>query len=344
MQINPKGRKGFEIQFNWIFVLVAGAAILLFFSLVAIKLKDISESSRQADIVKGIEAMITSASVSIDTTNVIEISDSEIKVDCTSISSGQITKQYQNLMIFSPSLIKGENIVVQTLAFIAPFRSSGLLFATSDKLKYVIVGTNALADEINKTLPKETNKEFIRAYPASIRDSNAYRTRLVITDNINIQSANVPSPLEKMNDGDATAIKITGDTEKGILEFYGKQEERWVLKGTSQYMGKASMMAAVYADTKELYECGMKNAFSRHNLVSKIHIDRTQKLKDSITDPQECNDIYANSILYLNSISDASARLAAGIIPANMQNLYEASVQLSAQNKEAQKFSCPLVY
>src|SRR3989338_5175327 len=219
MQINPKGRKGFEIQFNWIFVLVAGAAIILFFSLVAIKLKDISESSRQADIIKGIETIITSASVAIDTTNVIDISDSEIRVDCTSISSGQITKQYQNLMIFSPSLIKGDKIVVQTLAFIAPFRSSGLLFATSDKLKYVIVGNNDLAREINKTLPQGMNKESVKMYPASMR-TTGYRIRFVIADNANIQSINVPTSVEKMNDGEATAVKITGDMEKGTLEFY----------------------------------------------------------------------------------------------------------------------------
>ena len=343
MQINPRGRKGFEIQFNWIFVLVAGAAIILFFSLVAIKLKDLSESSRQADIIKGIETIITSASVAIDTTNVVEISDSQIKIDCTSISSGQITKQYQNLVIFSPSLIKGDKIIVQTLAFTAPFRSSGLLYATSDKLRYIIIGNNDLAGEINKTLPQEMNKEFVKVYPASMRTSS-YRIRFVVIDNLNLQSINVPASIEKMNDGDVTAVKITGDMEKGTLEFYGKEGSRWALKGTSQYLGKASLIASVYTDTKELYECGMKNAFSRHNLVAKIHIDRTQKLKDSITDSQECSGIYADSILYLNSISDASARLASGIIPASIQNLYDASSQLSEQNNEAQKFSCPLVY
>ena len=115
------------------------------------------------------------------------------------------------------------------------------------------------------------------------------------------------------------------------------------MKGSSQYIGKASLIAAAYADTKELYECSMKNAFSKHSLVTKIHIDRTEKLKATINNP-ECLNIYTNSISQLNSISAASAGLAASMDFINIQELYEASKRLAIQNKDAQKFSCPLVY
>ena len=43
-------KKGFEIQFNWIFVLVAGTAILLFFSGIIIKQKDVSETTTKAAV------------------------------------------------------------------------------------------------------------------------------------------------------------------------------------------------------------------------------------------------------------------------------------------------------
>ena len=66
-------KKGFEIQFNWIFVLVAGTAIILFFTVVVIKQKNVSETSTKATILKSMEAVITGASVSTDTTNIIDI-------------------------------------------------------------------------------------------------------------------------------------------------------------------------------------------------------------------------------------------------------------------------------
>lgn len=343
-------KKGFEVQFNWIFVLIAGTAIILFFSLVVVKLKGISETSRQGDIVKGIEAIITSASVSIDTTNVVEVPESEIKVDCTSVSSGSVTKQYQNLIFFSPSSIKGNKIVMQTLAFNAPFRSSGLLYAASDRLKYVIVGDNDVAKYINKTLPKELNREIVKAYPSSMRSPGSYRVRLVFTENIDLRSNNIPPSLQDMGDQDVTAVKITGDMEKGALEFYNKKEDKWAAdpKGASQYLGRASMIAAVYADTRELYECSMKNAFSRHKLVAEIHIDRTEELKRGISGTNalnlECTNVYETSISHLNSIYDASARLSVAIDSANIQKLHEFSKKLSDENKKAQRFSCQLVY
>src|SRR3989344_4958458 len=307
-------KKGFEVQFNWIFVLIAGTAIILFFSLVVVKLKGISETSRQGDIVKGIETLITSASVSVDTTNVVEVPESEIKVDCTSVSSGSVTKQYQNLLFFSPSSINGNRIVMQTLAFNAPFRSSGLLYASSDRLKYVIVGDNDAAKYINKTLPKELNREIVKAYPSSMRSPVSYRVRLVFTENIDLRSNNIPPSLQDMGDQDVTAVKITGDMEKGALEFYNKKKDKWAAdpKGASQY------------------------------------IDRAEELKRGIYGTNvlnlECTNVYETSISHLNSIYDASAMLSTAIDSANIQKLHEFSKKLSDENKKAQRFSCPLVY
>lgn len=341
------GRKGFEIQFNWIFVLIAGAAILLFFSLIVMKQKDISESSKQAGILKGIEAIMSSASVTIDTTNLVEIPGSEINIDCDSISAGKITKQYQNIMIFSPSLIKGDRIVTQTLAFSSPYRSSGLLYVTSDKMRYIIIGNNDLAKDINKTLPKELSKEFFKTYPASLGESKSYKARLIFTENANLPSLNIPSSLAKMKNEDVTAIKITGNNEKGALDFYRMEDaggsKRWALASSSQYIGKAPLIGGVYTDTKELYECSMKDAFARHNLVAKIYISRTDKLKAGVTNA-DCQGVYTNSLNLLNLISGASVALAANIDSAGMQNLLDASGQLASQNDRAQKFSCPLVY
>ena len=38
-------RKGFELQFNWIFVLIAGALILAFFFTIAQKQRNLSQQS-----------------------------------------------------------------------------------------------------------------------------------------------------------------------------------------------------------------------------------------------------------------------------------------------------------
>src|SRR3989344_3647703 len=136
-------KKAFEIQFNWIFVLVAGAAILLFFSSVIIKQKDISQASTSIELLRTMETVIAGASASTDTTVPLDISDFEIRIGCNKVSIGSSSSQYRNLVLFAPSLVKGSSLT-QTLAFSEPYRSTNLLFITSSQVKYVLIGLDSL--------------------------------------------------------------------------------------------------------------------------------------------------------------------------------------------------------
>src|SRR3989338_1486438 len=271
-------KKGFEIQFNWIFVLVAGTAIILFFTVVVIKQKNVSETSTKATILKSMEAVITGASVSTDTTNIIDIPNSDIEVDCGRVSIGGVSKQYQSLVLFAPSLIKGNKLITQTLAFSTPYRATNLLYITSPQMRYIIIGDSKLAKEINKSMPSELKKEFYQSMP-EIKNMNNYKIRFVLFENL----IDFPKALEKMPDSDVTAIKINGDSEKGIIEFWQKESNSWLSKGTSFYIGKQSLIGTIYADTLDVYECNMRNVFSRLNLVTKIYAERTKKLTQGAT-------------------------------------------------------------
>lgn len=331
-------RKGFEVQFNWIFVLVAGAAILLFFSVVVVKQKSVAETSTKATVLKSIEAIITGAGVSTDTTNVIDIPSSNIEVSCNRISLGTVSKQHENIILFAPSLVKGDKLITQTLSFSVPYRATNLLYVTSPQLRYIIIGNNNLAREINKTLPSEIKKEFFNSIP-DIQNSNNYKIKFVIFGDM----VEFPRQLSKMPDFDVTAIRVNGDAEKGIVEFWQKDGVSWQAKGSSAYVGKPSLVGAVYSDTLEGYECNMQNVFSRLNLVTRIYMDRTAKLgKESSSSAKQlqCSRIYANSAGHLESIYSASSKF-------NQQNansIHASAKLLAAENKEAQLYSCTLIY
>ncbi len=330
-------KKAFEVQFNWLFVLIAGAAILLFFTVVVIKQKSVSETSTKATVLKSIEAIITGASVSIDTINTIDIPSSNIEVSCGRISLGIISKQYQNLVLFAPSLIKGDKLITQTLAFNAPYRATNLLYVTSPQLRYIIIGSNNLAKEINKTLPSELRKEFYLAMP-EIKNTNNYRIKFVFFDNI----PDFPKSLEKMPDSDVAAIKVSGNSEKGTIEFWQKEKSSWLAKGTSSYIGKSALIGAIYSATLEMYECNMQNVFSRLNLVTKIYIERTKNLMQKAESSRQlqCNQFYSNALTQLNNIHEASSNF-------NMENvntITDASKSLASENKNAQIYSCTLIY
>lgn len=340
-----KHKKAFEIQFNWIFVLIAGAAILIIFTLVIFKQRSLSESSTNSIALRSMESVIEGTSVSTDTSSLIAVSDLSIEVDCGKISIGKISKQYPRLVLFSPSSIKGSKIIAQTLSFSAPYKSSNLLFMTSQQIKYILIGDSALIKSINKSLPSEINKENFSSYdPSKIRNSNNYKVRFVF-DNLDVSPLGLPPSLSRMPDGDVSALKITGNLDKGSVDFYENRAGSFVSKGTSYYIGKAALIGTIYADTLEHYECNMKNVFAKHSIVSDVYSGRRTALRQASING-ECNTVYDGVISYLNTISSISNTLAGtpSLSQSNINIITGASESLSIQNKEAQKFSCPMIY
>src|SRR3989338_7000242 len=195
-----KHKKAFEIQFNWIFVLIAGAAILILVSFILFKQKNISESSSNSVALRSIESVVSGTSVSTDTSSIIGVPDLNIEIGCGRILICKRSKQYPRLVLFAPSLIKGSKIITQTLSFNAPYKSSNILFMTSQKLKYILVGNSDLIKSIKASLPSEINDETFLSYDQSkIKNSNNYKVRFVF-DNINVPSG-VPPSIAKMPNG-----------------------------------------------------------------------------------------------------------------------------------------------
>ena len=63
-----------ELTVNWVYILIAGTVILLFFTGIVVKQKDISEEQLSADVIKTMESLFTAAGVSEKTKNIISVS------------------------------------------------------------------------------------------------------------------------------------------------------------------------------------------------------------------------------------------------------------------------------
>lgn len=333
-------KKAFEIQFNWIFVLVAGAAIILFFTVVVVKQKNVSESSNKATMLKSIQSIITGASVSMDTTKIIDLPNANIEINCNKVGIDGTSNQYQKLILFAPGLIKSGKLITQTLAFSIPYRTANLLYMTNDRARYVIIGDNEIAKEVNKSLPSDLRKDFYKSVPSAIKNENNYKVRFVIFG-LDITSLNsVVKKFEKMQDTDVTAVKVSGDLSKGEVEFYQKDKDKFLKAGEARYITKSSLIGAVYSDALETYECNMQNAFSRLNLVTKIYIERTNKLVSGRLSEAQCTEFYSNALNNLNSILSASSNFEAS----NIDAIANAANSLASENKNAQINSCASIY
>ena len=225
-----------ELQFNWIFILIAGAVILIFFGYLVTTIRGTAEEKTSTTVLSNLETILTGAGVSTGTINFIKLPKSEVEISCERFSIGDLRRTIESDVIFAPRKIKGRDLMTWTLEWAVPYRVNNFLYLTSPQVRYVLVfdgtfGSNSesLMLKINESLPEEINKEIVKtsgaaSFPlySSIKDLNNYEVRFIF---FNLDpTITIPSELSNMNDKDVTALKIDASLIEGVgvLTFYQK--------------------------------------------------------------------------------------------------------------------------
>jgi len=352
-----KSKKAFvETQFNWIFIIIAGGVILLFFFSIVYKQKDVSDIKVTGTIKSDLRVILTGSKASTGTASLIAAPNLEIYYDCQGYAIGRLSPIKPHAG-FSPGLIKGYALMVWALDWNMPFRVTNFLYLTSPEIRYIIVNDGSFAERLNETLPAKTiiqdkkkkilmNKEFVEvANLGSIEDKNNYRVRFVF---FNQNPSGGLSDLDNMENEDVTAISVyptTGIDGYGEVEFFEKDGNGWVLKGTTNYIGKASLIGAVFTDNIETYNCNMQRAFKDLSIINEIYLNRTNELVkyyNGVPD-YSCQAQVGLSITPLEGIK-AEASSISSSFPASVTQLSLAASELITYNEETQKLSCEEIY
>src|SRR3989344_4429852 len=285
-----------EVQFNWIFILIAGALILVFFATVIYKQKEISDMRLSAEILSNMQTMTVGAESTSNLYSNIRSKGSEIRFSCEDcncfytlenlISSTDIS--YNSRAMFVPSLIDGDKIIIFSLDWNMPYKVTNFLYLTSDKIRYVMVGNNDILSTIKESLHGGMYVSQINS-PQSYQEyinQNEQKVRFVFYDNNEMTSITVGDgetlDTKSMNYRDITAVNIkpSGNTEIGTVEFYRKKSnaELFELMGSYPYSGIPSLIGAIIADDYNLYKCPMDDVFTRLNYVNEVYLERTREL------------------------------------------------------------------
>ena len=343
----PLGKKRgiVAVQFNWIFILIVGAIILSFFITIAQKQRSISEANIAQTIQTDLRAIFSGASVSTETASVIEIPSSEILFDCEGFKVGkQMPVKFP--YAFSPSLIKsGRNTLsAWSYGWSVPYRVTNFLYITSPDIRYIIVDDDGdLAEKLDEILPPNyiekggkkrllMNKEKVTDASSIINDGNNYKIKLIYVNALGISNLH-----SSFKDADISAINIMGDMNEGYIDFYEKTGPLILTKKPSSgYIGKASLLGAVFSDNKDSYECSMNRALDRLKTVSEIYEKRTNKLSEDLGG-NSCSDL-------LDTAKDIISGIKTGAENSDYADIKTYSVSLEDQNNIIQENSCPAVY
>lgn len=356
-----KSRKSaIEVQFNWLFVLIVGAVILIVFFGFTSKQKNVSEEITRSSIVSSLDAIIKSAQSAAGEVSIVPVSEEELEIGCNRISVGDASKQYESLILFSPKRLEASRLITHTIGLNVPYRAANLLFVTSPDVRYILIAdfheaTNAgnLARFVNRSIPKEVSKETYyinRPTAGGVARDAADRLYSLIINNgdkkvraIIISAGGLLPPNWSPVRDRFTAMK--GDYSElvvnpsGALSFLQYENAAWATK-TSQFI-EESAIGSVYSDDAEQYKCSMDNAFRRIKQVSGVYKERAIRLGSDASTSADCDSEYTISSSILNSriVDNSDFRF-----PDSIGDINRVIATLVPLNSRLQALSCPLVY
>ena len=292
-----------EITFNWLYILIAGGLILLFFVGIVVKQQARSETQLSFDVVRILESIIKGASISEKTKNSIDISglkDYTLYFSCEEGvskyglegTSAQVEDVVQP--VFSPTRIKAPRLNLWSIPYKLPYKTIDFLFVTSSTTKYFFVGqdenfVNEFFSQTEKELSgkKEVLFEIKRDFVTSvdvIDPEKYFHIRIVDVGGNTIKAGDsVPQKLRSLEDGQVTAVSFTaGNT----ADFFQKAGDTWMKRNKQPIylisLGgerDAAKYAAIFAENEELYTCNMKKAFRRLQYVSEVYLEKLQEME-----------------------------------------------------------------
>jgi len=351
---------------SWIFILLVGAIILLFFLFLIEKQRFISEQNMNIEISEKFSEIINGAVSGEKTSSSVKIPDIEIRVSCKDYRIGNAGNDFKDVIIFSPDLIRGKNLLTWSRDFEMPFRVANLLYLTSDKVRYVFVyrdeGTSKkLEEKIYKMFPDEI-KEIIDVVESGelslIEDKNNYKVRFVFFDfdEIDKDTINIiKNKIKKTRARDISILNIKPEKKysiilnNGKLEFY-KLDKIPYKKGESYYVKDEFILGAIFSENIEDYNCSVIKTFEQYRVLIEIYEKRCGKILEYYEDNYDeagCSYIFENVLGRLDEIKEDVDEVIKGKMD-KMEEVYDKVYgifeSLENYNNALKIKSCPLVY
>ena len=339
-----KSKKGIELQFHWIFVLIAGALILAFFFSVAYKQRALSQERLQLTLATDIENIFTGAITSRGTAQKLPVPPQGIAFECTETCECRFrieraVKDFGDKPMFAPNILKDQDITVWALELKLQYRVTNFLYLTNPNIKYYFVyGDENLLQQLTKSIPPLIDYEKIPLEQMDkIKEEEYQHTKFILLLDADTEP---PALHESFKTASASAVKITPQ----YIQFYTK-DRRQLKKGPIiSYAGLPSLYAAIFSEDETMYKCGLKTAFRKLSYVSKLYAERAAELETQALNAGKTWCSYGTIIQLLNDQHDSAVSLSNQLDDTKISGLSTLKTNLDASNRNFLQQSCPEIF
>lgn len=315
-----------QIQFHWIFVIVAGAIILLFFVALVQKQKTSHEKKIFSEIKVDLTSIFTGAGASERTLHRIELpTETNIEFRCTldgysayNIEGFESDEPIPTQILFAPDNVQGPRIYTWTIDWNFPFKVGDFLIVSSDNVRYIIVydsSSEDLKEKIEDQLPDKLlsmgSVTFVnKANYNDIQNFRTYKTKFIFLGDPP-SGWSLPSSFYREDDEDIKATILNPNT--GQIVFAKKSENVFDIEqlqastatfplGLSSGERDAELLAAIFAEDAEFYSCTFNKAFKRFDLLTQVYLGKIQRLESLFSETNVCRSIYSKAESDINNL------------------------------------------
>ncbi len=308
-------RKGQDFQFNWIFILVAGIILLIFFAGFGMRYKSLQEKREQANTVRSLNNGINGLNNNNLYTE-INIGSKDIDINCNKISLSEFSQSFDDKILFADNV--NEKVIVWVKRLNFPYPVTNFVYFADPNKEYVFLydkKSESFVDKLIEDIPKKIN--VIKTESLVDIGENA---KVIAFFDVNQQLL-----------WDYKHIMI--DLDKETISFgqklptIPKESEGYLVESDEvNYLNEDFLYAAIFSNY-ENYNCGFNEAVNKIRLVNQIYLERTNLID------KKCS--YPSNIFY--QINDDIEKEKYDLL-----SLYEK--ELDEQNNRLGREGCITIY
>jgi len=320
-----------DVQFNWIFILIAGFVIFLFIISVVFSQKRNAEVKEDISTINQITTLLKSkqqianvySEMTIPNTNMNFKCDADTRYFSYKISNSERVT-LPNEIIFGPQDISARKIQIWSQAFDTGFPVSVFTYITTQNSVIIIYNTSGCpyAKQLYDSLPDNITKKITS--DLSMYGSNKNK-KIVCFNGYGCPPANV----DYINIAPAGGLFGYGN-----VTFHRKGN----INTVKPYLMGAGLYGAIFSDTAEYYGCQMSRALDQFELKRSLVAKRLEMMRKDL-EPSDCS-------------LDFEVILNEEIIPMSNPSfnfdsialLYDKADDLYDRNVDLTLSSCPKIY
>lgn len=270
-------------MFKYLFMLIAGAFILIFFVKFAMNYLGTAEQVEAYKLIRNFDNTLAIRSVSEKSFAPYELGLETILTFYEGeISSGKVS-QDTNRIVYSPQTLKGDKIYIGTMEWLFPYKVDNFFYMTNDNFKYYFVYDNPLEDYVKNNLGRSiivqnlgidviTTNDLKADISTIERSTVAYEKVRFVYFTQSGNSRPIEGKINSLTNAEFIIIipETTEENEQGKVNF-----------GTEEipYLGRAMLFGAVFAEDSDSYVYNFDRANKRFVQVADVYINKARYIQ-----------------------------------------------------------------